>query len=187
MKNIKLFSDRMSHPSRFCIQFLKMNDIAYSEQKVDLLKGKHLILDYNDRYRQQSINFTKITQYYLISGENFKNPDLPFKKVPVLHAEINNQPIIIAQSTTILRSLCETLNNVDEKWFPKKFHERYRINEFIDFFHFSMNAVSHCNNMRIHTIWLLKLVRFHNFREINFTKFFVKLISRKKVYQVQNL
>ena len=155
MKNIKLFSDRMSHPSRFCIQFLKMNDIAYSEQKVDLLKGKHLILDYNDRYRQQSINFTKITQYYLISGENFKNPDLPFKKVPVLHAEINNQPIIIAQSTTILRSLCETLNNVDEKWFPKKFHERYRINEFIDFFHFSMNAVSHCNNMRIHNIWLL--------------------------------
>ena len=51
MKNIKLFADRMSHPSRFCIQFLKMNDIAYSEQKVDLLKGKHLILDYNDRYR----------------------------------------------------------------------------------------------------------------------------------------
>ena len=51
MKNIKLFADRMSHPSRFCIQFLKMNDIAYSEKKVDLLKGKHLILDYNHRYR----------------------------------------------------------------------------------------------------------------------------------------
>ena len=74
---------------------------------------------------------------------------MPFKKVPVLHAEINNQPIIITQSTTILRSLSETLNNVDEKWFPKTFNERYRINEFIDFFHFSMNAVSHCNDLRI--------------------------------------
>ena len=66
------------------------------------------------------------------------------KQIPVLQAELknNNQPIVISQSTTILRYLSDKLEEVDDKWYPKNLENRAKIDEFIDFFHFSMNSVS---------------------------------------------
>ena len=73
------------------------------------------------------------------------------KQIPVLQAELknNNQPIVISQSTTILRYLSDKLEEVDDKWYPKNLENRAKIDEFIDFFHFSMNSVSISINMYI--------------------------------------
>ena len=78
------------------------------------------------------------------TGENKNHPDIPMKQIPVLQAELknNNQPIVISQSTTILRYLSDKLEEVDDKWYPKNLENRAKIDEFIDFFHFSMNSVS---------------------------------------------
>ena len=81
MNNLKLFADRISHPSRFCIQFLKMNQIPFEEIKVSLL-----------------------------FGENANHPELPFKQIPVLQLSVENDqrchvPMTIVQSTTILKYL----------------------------------------------------------------------------------
>ena len=144
MKNLKLFADRLGHPSRFCIQFLQMNKISFEEHKVTLLKGICISLNYISIL---SISWKK--KFY--SGENKNHPHLPMKQIPVLQAELknNNQPIVISQSTTILRYLSDKLEEVDDKWYPKNLENRAKIDEFIDFFHFSMNSVSISINMYI--------------------------------------
>ena len=61
MNNIKLFSDRLGHPSRFCIQFLQMNKISFEEIKVSLL-----------------------------FGEFVNHSELPLKTIPVLKATLDD-------------------------------------------------------------------------------------------------
>ena len=54
-----------------------------------------------------------------------------------------NSKVTISQSTTILRYLSDKLpTQVDEKWYPRNLEQRAKVDEFVDFFHFSMNAVS---------------------------------------------
>jgi len=55
MATLRLFADKISHPSRFCLQFLQVNKIPFIEEKVNLMRGA-----------------------------NKKHPELPFKTVPVL-------------------------------------------------------------------------------------------------------
>ena len=114
MNQIKLFCDRIGHPSRFCLHFLKQNRIPHQEIPVLLLKG-----------------------------EPKKHPDLPFGQVPVLRATLTgstHDEVVIAQSTTILKYLSDKLPT--DKWYPKNAEKRAKVDEFVDFFHFSMNSVS---------------------------------------------
>ena len=55
MSTLRLFADKISHPSRFCIQFLQINKILYEEVNVNLMRGA-----------------------------NKNHPELPFKQIPVL-------------------------------------------------------------------------------------------------------
>lgn len=116
MKNIILYADRLGHPSRFCIQFLQINKIQFEEVKVSLF-----------------------------SGECANHPDLPLKQIPVLKGtlEDTNEMFSIVQSTTILRYLNDKLpKEIEGKWYPKNLEKRAKVDEFIDFFHFSLNPVS---------------------------------------------
>ena len=120
MNNLKLFADRISHPSRFCIQFLKMNQIPFEEIKVSLL-----------------------------FGENANHPELPFKQIPVLQLSVENDqrcqvPMTIVQSTTILKYLSDKAGptQVEDKWYPKNLEARAHVDEFVDFWHSSMNSVN---------------------------------------------
>ena len=110
---MKLFVDKISHPSRFCLQFCKLNKIKVQEIHVNLLKG-----------------------------QNKTHSELPLmKQIPVLKC---NQ-LTISQSTTILRFLAQT-KNVPEDFFPRKCPEKSaEVNEFMDFFHFSLNSVKNLN------------------------------------------
>ena len=110
MSNIRLFADRIGHPSRFCIQFLRLNKIPFEEVHVSLLKG-----------------------------ETRDHPDLPFGQVPVMKTADN---LTITQSTSILRYLADTNPQIPDQMFPKSPEKKVKVNEFMDFFHFSMNAVS---------------------------------------------
>ena len=114
MNNIKLFCDRIGHPSRFCLHFLHLNKIPHKEVPVLLLKG-----------------------------EPAKHPELPFGKVPVFKGTLtgtNYDEVVITESTTILKYLADKLPN--DNWYPKNAEKRAKVDEFTDFFHFSMNAVS---------------------------------------------
>ena len=114
MNNIKLFCDRIGHPSRFCLHFLQLNKIPHKEVPVLLLKG-----------------------------EPAKHPELPFGKVPVFKGTLTGSTydeVVITESTTILKYLADKLPN--DKWYPKNPEKRVKVDEFTDFFHFSMNAVS---------------------------------------------
>ena len=110
MSTLKLFADKISHPSRFCIQFLQINKIPYENVTVNLMRGA-----------------------------NKAHPDLPFKTLPVL--KVGND-LTISQSTSILRYLADTNPDIDENFFPKDPEKLAKVNEFMDFFHSSMNAVS---------------------------------------------
>ena len=55
MASLKLFCDRISHPSRAALLLLRNTGIAHEEVKVTLFKGEH-----------------------------WKRPELPFKKLPVM-------------------------------------------------------------------------------------------------------
>ena len=110
MSTLRLFADKISHPSRFCIQFLQINKIPYEEENVNLMRGA-----------------------------NKNHPELPFKQIPVL--KVNND-LTISQSTSILRYLADSYPEIDEKFYPKSLDKRAGVNEFMDFFHSSMNAVS---------------------------------------------
>ena len=50
--------------------------------------------------------------------------------------------LTISQSTSILRYLADTHPEIDEKFYPKDPKNRAKVNEFMDFFHLPMNAVS---------------------------------------------
>ena len=110
MSTLRLFADKISHPSRFCIQFLQINKISYEEVNVNLMRGA-----------------------------NKNHPELPFKQIPVL--KVNND-LTISQSTSILRYLADSHPEIDEKFYPKSLDKRAGVNEFMDFFHSTMNAVS---------------------------------------------
>ena len=111
MSTLRLFADKISHPSRFCIQFLQLNKIPYEHVTVNLMRGA-----------------------------NKAHPELPFKTLPVL--KVGND-LTISQSTSILRYLSDTHPEIDENFFPKDPEKRAKVNEFMDFFHSSMNAVSY--------------------------------------------
>ena len=64
MANLRLFADRVGHPSRFCIQFLKLNKIPFEEVSVSLMRG-----------------------------QNKDHPDLPMNQVPVLKVSNNDLTI----------------------------------------------------------------------------------------------
>lgn len=105
---LKLFADRIGHPSRFCIQFLKLNKIPFEEVKVSLMKG-----------------------------QNKNHSELPLGQIPVLKID---HDFSIAQSTTILRYLGDTFH-IEDNFYPKTCPiQKAKMNEFMDFFHYSMNA-----------------------------------------------
>ena len=67
------------------------------------------------------------------------HPELPYKHILVL--KVNND-LTISQSTSILRYLEDKHPKINEKFYPKSLDKRAGVNEFIDFFHSSMNVVS---------------------------------------------
>jgi glutathione S-transferase len=70
-------------------------------------------------------------------GANKNHPELPFKHIPVL--KVNND-LTISQSTSILRYLADSHPEIDENFYPKNMDKQAGVNEFMDFFHSSMNA-----------------------------------------------
>jgi glutathione S-transferase len=117
MASLKLFADRRGHPSRMCILFFQLNKIQFEEIHVKLLKG-----------------------------EFRTNTELPLQAIPVLkvtNAENHqNHQLILSQSTTILRYCAQKIPNIPENWYyPANLEKRAKVDEFMDFFHYSMNAV----------------------------------------------
>ena len=145
MNNIRLFCDRVGHPSRFCLHFLQLNKIPHKEVPVLLLKG-----------------------------EPAKHPELPFGKVPVFRGTLTGSTydeVVITESTTILKYLADKLPN--DKWYPKNSEKRVKVDEFTDFFHFSMNAVSKIQ------------LNFENFQFSNFSfQSLIRTIQAKVFYRL---
>ena len=108
-RKLTLYSDRISHPVRACLLFLKANGIDFKEETVSILRGVH-----------------------------FNHPQLPTKRLPTLELceENGGKPdptkMVLCQSTTILRFLATNFCN-ESSWYtdPKI---RFKIDEFLDFF-----------------------------------------------------
>ena len=79
--------------------------------------------------------------------------------------------MVITESTTILKYLADKLPN--DKWYPKNSEKRVKVDEFTDFFHFSMNAVSKIQ------------LNFENFQFSNFSfQSLIRTIQAKVFYRL---
>ena len=70
---------------------------------------------------------------------NRNQPELSFKHILVL--KVNND-LTISQSTPILRFLVDSHPETNENFYPKSLEKRAWVNEFMGFFHSSMNDLS---------------------------------------------
>jgi len=114
--SLTLYSDRMSHPVRACLLFLRANNVNFKEQKLNLMKGEHL-----------------------------RHPDLPCQTVPTLICHNSDssrrqlpEKLVLSQSTTILRFLGANYATKDSWYADPKI--RFKIDEFFDFYQCSLNA-----------------------------------------------
>merc|ERR1719193_2421860 len=102
---LRLFCDRKSHPSRAAILLLQATKIPHEEVSLNLFRGQH-----------------------------WKEPALPFKKLPV----ITHGALTIAESTSILRYIGQLPGG--EPWYGGlDLKNKIKVDEFLDFWQSTMN------------------------------------------------
>jgi len=105
---LRLFCDRKSHPSRAAIFLLQATKIPHEEVSLNLFRGQH-----------------------------WKEPALPFKKLPV----ITHGPLTVAESTSILRYIGQLPGG--EPWYGGLgLKDKIKVDEFLDFWQSSLNPAA---------------------------------------------
>lgn len=127
---LTLYGDMLSQPVRSVYAFLKINNIPFKFELINLAKGEHMTEEY------EKIN--------------------PMKKVPsITFLKDDGELFKLSESCTILRFLADYYQ-VDEKWYPRKdAFRRAKIDEQLDWHH--LNTRIALASMVFRTILLPKL------------------------------
>ncbi|PKU66376.1 glutathione S-transferase T1 [Dendrobium catenatum] len=112
MKQLKVFADRMSQPSRAVIIFCKINGIDFEEVRIDLRKGDHKSKEYRE------IN--------------------PMGQVPA----IVDGSFKLFESHAILRHIACIFPGVSDHWYPADVFNRAKINSILDWHHSNLRRGS---------------------------------------------
>ncbi|XP_039133673.1 glutathione S-transferase T1-like [Dioscorea cayenensis subsp. rotundata] len=112
MMKLKVYTDRMSQPSRAIIIFCKMNRIDFEEVRIDLAKAQ-----------QRSPEFQEIN---------------PMRQVPA----IVDGRFKLFESHAILRYLVCTFPGVPDNWYPADVSNRARIEAILDWHHSNLRRGS---------------------------------------------
>ncbi len=107
--NVIVYGDYLSQPVRSIMSFLKINKLPHEFKFLNLIKGEH-----------KTPEFEKIN---------------PFKKVPAVLIQNNNDEYSLGESCTILRHLSDIFE-VDNKWYPRdNLKRRAMIDQWLDWHH----------------------------------------------------
>ncbi|XP_047939928.1 glutathione S-transferase T1-like [Salvia hispanica] len=109
---LKVYSDRLSQPSRTILIFCKANGIEFEEVKIDLGKGQHLSAEY------AALN--------------------PMKQVPaIVHGDFK-----LFESHAILIYLASAFPGVAHHWYPADIRERAKVHAVLDWHHTNLRRGS---------------------------------------------
>ncbi|XP_055379262.1 glutathione S-transferase theta-1 [Condylostylus longicornis] len=106
-KNLRLYYDLMSQPSRALYILLKLSKTPYEDCKVALRKGEHL----SDKYKNEVSRFPQVP--CIVDKDGFK----------------------LSESVAIVRYLSRTGNRISNTLYPNEVKQRASVDEYLEWQH----------------------------------------------------